>query len=85
MEVLTSALEAAPYVPDWRNSETYKAILSLPRPAIAWEFLRRNPTYQAEFSEGRTAPEDPNFLLVRLRRPIARRNHGDTGVAQGNQ
>lgn len=33
--------------PDWRDAESYDAALTYDAPALAWEFLRRNPDYRA--------------------------------------
>ena len=38
---------------DWRSPETYSDMTNLMPREIAWEFLRRNPTYQAEFEKSR--------------------------------
>lgn len=35
---------------DWRPPAAYIYILHLDRPALAWEYLRRNPAYQADWS-----------------------------------
>ena len=31
---------------DWQNPDRYSSILDLDRAGVAWEFLRRDPTYQ---------------------------------------
>jgi hypothetical protein len=51
--------------PDWRHAESYQYTTELPRLAWAWEFLRRNPKYRAEW-EAETAGKDP----VRTRRRL---------------
>ena len=33
---------------DWRDAESYEEALSFDAPALAWEFLRRNPDYRAD-------------------------------------
>jgi hypothetical protein len=44
---------------DWRLVETYSYLMNLGPAAIAWEFLRRNPDYRADYkslaSEGNAA------------------------------
>jgi hypothetical protein len=37
--------------PDWRNTETYAYTANLTRLGWAWEFLRRNPRFQADFRQ----------------------------------
>lgn len=32
---------------DWRDPSDYAAVLAGGRPALAWELLRRDPTYRA--------------------------------------
>ncbi len=34
------------WIPDWRNTEYYQGLLEQGKARIAWEFLRRNRTYQ---------------------------------------
>lgn len=34
---------------DWRSEERYAGLRELSAPALAWEFLRRNDDYQADF------------------------------------
>lgn len=36
--------------PDWRRPETYAYTTSLTRAGWAWEFLRRNPAFQADLA-----------------------------------
>jgi hypothetical protein len=33
----------------WRNRNSYRYILGLDGPLLAWEYLRRNPSYQADW------------------------------------
>lgn len=35
-----------PTPPDWRNAADYVHLIDMPRPAFAWELLRRNPDYR---------------------------------------
>ncbi len=39
--------------PDWRNAKAYEGVASLMPREIAWEFLRRNPAYRADFKKSR--------------------------------
>lgn len=34
------------HLPDWRDAPTYQSLLHADRSLLAWEWLRRNPTYQ---------------------------------------
>ena len=40
--------------PDWRSKESYAYTMNLTRLGWAWEFLRRNPDFQADY---RKAPQ----------------------------
>ena len=33
-------------IPDWRNAEAYRGLTTAERPALAWEWLRRDPDYR---------------------------------------
>jgi hypothetical protein len=37
------------FADDWRCAEAYLALAELPPPALAWEFLRRNRDYHADY------------------------------------
>lgn len=37
---------------DWQRPEHYTSILDLDRAGMAWEFLRRDPTYQGHLGAG---------------------------------
>jgi hypothetical protein len=58
-----------PDMPDWHDPQSYDWIDSLPRRALAWEFLRRNAHYR-----GAAVAEPPalgeNWPLVRLEDPM---------------
>lgn len=41
-------------IADWRSPSAYDYLQDLNRPGVAWEFLRRNQEYRADYS-------DPNF------------------------
>lgn len=44
--------------PDWHPRERYDALLHLTKAGWAWEFLRRNPGYRADFADA-GAPAEP--------------------------
>jgi len=37
-------------LPDWRDADAYAPALSGGRPAIAWELMRRDPDYRADYA-----------------------------------
>jgi len=37
-------------LPDWRDADAYTPALVGGRPAIAWELLRRDPAYRADYA-----------------------------------
>lgn len=40
----------------WRSSEDYEYLDKLTAPRLAWEWLRRNRTYQRDFAESTLSP-----------------------------
>ncbi|WP_350196960.1 transcriptional regulator domain-containing protein [Roseibium album] len=48
---LMSAVRSVPYFCDWQDKRSYAGLLSLIRHRWAWEFLRRNPDFQKDFSK----------------------------------
>jgi len=38
-----------PSIPDWRSTAAYAYLNELDPAQIAWEFLRRNPTYKRDY------------------------------------
>jgi len=53
-------------VNDWRSADAYRYTLSLPMTAWAWEFLRRNPDYQADCAgAGQNDPARERELAAR--------------------
>ncbi len=50
--------------PDWRSPEAYKGVAHLPVRDIAWEFLRRNPSYRRAFKKAQIAEEDSNKSFI---------------------
>lgn len=53
----------------WREASAYDYVDDLPADALAWEFLRRNPEYQAHFAEVTAASSNPETVddLIRQR------------------
>ena len=41
--------------PPWQATAAYLYTLSLPPPALAWEFLRRNARYRLAWRDGRSS------------------------------
>jgi hypothetical protein len=37
-------------LPDWRDADAYAPVLAGGRPAIAWELLRRDEAYRADYA-----------------------------------
>ena len=35
---------------DWRSAASYEEVLEFDAAGFAWEYLRRNPEYQAEYA-----------------------------------
>lgn len=71
---------------DWRSEERYAGLHKLSAPALAWEFLRRNGDYQADFkriqieaaSGGTARVDDPRLAFWGLsfrRRPSVGGRH----------
>jgi hypothetical protein len=67
----------------WRSTETYDYVDDLFAADLAWEWLRRNPRYQLDFTESERSPAAAQRFaaLVRPRggllfrhRPLARRH-----------
>ncbi len=54
------------FIEDWRSPNAYDYLRDLSSPNLAWEFLRRNPEYRADYANpqfraaleaGSTGPE----------------------------
>lgn len=47
------ALDGAEDIPDWSEARAYEQLLEVEKPALAWEWLRRDPRYrEAAFESG---------------------------------
>lgn len=38
-------------LPEWRDADAYAPALTGGRPAIAWELMRRDPGYRADYAD----------------------------------
>jgi len=70
MNVILDQAEQLPLT-DWRDSGSYLWITGLPRSALAWEFLRRSPSYRAAFQRSDMSEREPesSWPMVRLEDP----------------
>lgn len=66
----------------WRASAAYLYTLDLDSPALAWEYLRRNPQYQADWARRRAASLD-RWGLRQRRRPPSRCARSTTVLDHG--
>ena len=69
MNIVLNQAGLAPPMIEWRDSESYYWITTLPRRAIAWEFLRRSPRYRNAYATQQgVAGVARDWPMVRLRR-----------------
>ena len=54
---------------DWRDSDSYLWVMALPRPALAWEFVRRSPSYRSAFHTNDSSNREWPWPMVRLEDP----------------
>jgi hypothetical protein len=71
-----------PTTPDWRNAAAYTYLQELSRAELAWEFLRRNPTYNRDFRATARRTLD-GHLAGETYRDIARVLFGATRIPAG--
>jgi len=71
MNVIPHQAELLPPTMDWRDSDSYLWITALPRPALAWEFVRRSPSYRAAYQLSDTPERElgSSWPMVRLEDP----------------
>src|SRR5471030_2490623 len=71
MNVIPHQAELLPPTVDWRDSDSYLWITALPRPALAWEFVRRSPSYRAAYQLSDTPERElgSSWPMVRLEDP----------------
>ena len=62
--------------PDWRDGSAYQPLLAADRPLLAWEWLRRDPSYRAAAAQALSHGPDSNrsrpepFGLVAFEPPV---------------
>ena len=79
MNIVLNQADLTPPMIEWRDSESYLWITTLPRRAIAWEFLRRSPRYRNAYVAQRgAAGVTRDWPMVRLRRSDFGRTPGGT-------
>ena len=57
----------APDASGWRSSAAYEHVDDLSASDLAWEWLRRNDAYDADFEESAAGRGDPEPLTERIR------------------
>ena len=83
MSTVLNQAGLTPPISEWRDSESYFWITTLPRRAIAWEFLRRSPRYRDAYMTQRdTAGVTRDWPMVRLRRSDFGCTSGSTRLDQ---
>lgn len=84
MNIVLSQAAPTPPIAEWRDSDCYSWITTLPRRAIAWEFLRRSPCYRAAYvaERGVVGVERADWPMVRLRKSDVGRTPGSTSMDQ---
>jgi hypothetical protein len=50
---------------DWRSPAAYSYVVDLDPADLAWEFLRRNPTYQRDYRKALERPATPDKTIGR--------------------
>jgi hypothetical protein len=69
---------------EWRPREAYQYVASLDGPLLAWEYLRRNARYRADWDQRTHLSAEAAcrvWGLLRPRRPCARWAPGTTDLA----
>src|ERR1700760_1623768 len=69
MNVVLNQAELMPPTMDWRDSDSYLWVTALPRPALAWEFVRRSPAYREAYQAGGSYEPASAWPMVRLEDP----------------
>lgn len=69
MNVVLNQAELIPPTMDWRDSDSYLWVTALPRPALAWEFVRRSPKYREAYHSSAVSDRGAPWPLVRLEDP----------------
>jgi hypothetical protein len=83
--VLNRAVQTLPTA-EWRDSKSYSWITTLPRRAIAWEFLRRSPSYREAYfaQQDQKADDRSDWPMVRLRRSDVGRPSSGPGLDENS-
>jgi hypothetical protein len=69
MNVISDRVQLLPPTMDWRDSDSYLWMTALPRPALAWEFVRRSQSYRSAFHSNDPSNRDWPWPMVRLENP----------------
>ena len=69
MNVVPNRAELLPPTMNWRDSDSYLWVMALPRPALAWEFVRRSPSYRSAFHSNDPSNREWPWPMVRLENP----------------
>lgn len=75
MNVVLNQAELMPPTMDWRDSDSYLWVTALPRPALAWEFVRRSPAYREAYQCNAVSKLGASWPLVRLEDPSLDARH----------
>jgi hypothetical protein len=75
MNVIPNRAELLSPPMDWRDSESYLWVTALPRPALAWEFVRRSPVYREAYQSGDLSEHGREWPMVRLEDPCLDARH----------
>ena len=69
MNVVLNQAELIPPTMDWRDSDSYLWVTTLPRSALAWEFVRRSPAYREAYHSNAVCEPGSPWPMVRLEDP----------------
>ena len=75
MNVVLNQAELIPPAMDWCDSDSYLWVTTLPRPAIAWEFVRRSPAYREAYYSNVVSERVLPWPMVRLEDPCLDARH----------
>jgi hypothetical protein len=75
MNVVLKRAELLPPTVDWRDGDSYLWLMTLPRPALAWEFVRRSPAYRAVYNSNDLSEHGAAWPMVRLEDPCLDARH----------
>jgi Family of unknown function (DUF6499) len=77
-----------PSAPDWRSASAYAYVQELNRRELAWEYLRRNPSYKGDYRAAVRRTENTRIDAFALRwgvrfpfRPAPTGRQHSTGLA----